>query len=85
MSVFTVSYVDYDHDGNEWLVLKGIYDSIDLCYSYIDSKRNNDNITLFYRRELNGKDARDIVYNHNFRQTPKCDYIIEEINLNQAY
>jgi hypothetical protein len=85
MSVFAVSYVDYDRDGNEWLQLKGVYDNIDLCHSYINSKRNNDNITLFHQHGLNERDALDIVYNHNFRNNPKCDYMIEEITLNQAY
>lgn len=86
MSIFAVSYVSYDHEGNEWLVLKGIYDCVDLCHDYIKSKRTNNNITLFHKREPNSKrDAHIEVYNHNFQEHPKYDYVIEEIKINQHY
>jgi hypothetical protein len=95
--MFVVFKVDQDHEGNEWLVLKNIYDCIESCHLYINRKRISDELnikynkfnymTLYHKREIEEKvDAVNKVYQHNFKgYNVKCDYIIEEIILNQDY
>lgn len=87
MELFAVHKVDHDHEGNEWLKLKGVYDTHEKCHDYINGKRTNPNyITLIHKRTVEEtEDALDIVYKLNFRYPVKCDYIIEQIMCNENY
>jgi hypothetical protein len=95
--MFVVLKVDHDHEGNEWLSLKNIYDNVESCHLYINKKRASDEInikynhfnfvTLYHKREIDEKvNVVNKVYHHNFNgYNIKCDYVIEEINMNQDY
>lgn len=53
MNLFAVHYIEYDTDGHEWLIFKGIYD-INQCHDYIDNYKNIKNIKTIshqYRKQ----------------------------------
>lgn len=84
MNLFVVYFVRYDHDGNEWLVLKSIYDNIEKCYDYIKNNRKYENkITLIHQYDEKKPDgACDAAYNQNFNNVEQCDYVIEQRLIN---
>ena len=80
MSLF-VLYKVYKNN----LRLEGVYDDIDLCYLYVNHKRTTNHITLFHKRMIDQDDIKDVINHHNQYSNQQCDYVIEEIVLNQNY
>ena len=85
MSLFVLSKV-YKDQNKTHLKLINIYDDVDLCHLYVNYKRTTSHITLFHKRMIEEKeDIIDQIDYHNHHCNQKCDYVIEEIILNQNY